>query len=64
MVLLPLHWDLLLKMYVGTALGLMLVGQYWGTIIAVTMIISILWRLKTLLYNIPAGLYEIKMALS
>ena len=49
---------------VGTALGLMPLGQYWGTIIAVTMIISLLWHLKSVLYNIPAGLAEIKKALS
>ncbi len=49
---------------IGTALGLMPLGQYWGTIIAVTMIISILWQLKSMLYNIPAGLAEIKKALS
>lgn len=32
--------------------------------IAVTMIISLLWHLKSMLYNIPAGLAEIKKALS
>ena len=49
---------------VGTALGLMPLGQYWGTIIAVTTIITLLWHIKVLLYNIPAGLNEIKKALS
>ena len=47
---------------VSTALGLMPLGQYWGTIIAITMIITILWHLKSLL--LPAGLIEIKKALS
>ena len=54
----------LLAGFVGTALGLMPLGQYWGTIIAITMIISLLWHLKSMLYNIPAGLAEIKKALS
>lgn len=49
---------------VGTVLGLMPLGQYWGTIIAVTTIITLLWHIKVLLYNIPAGLNEIKKALS
>ena len=49
---------------VNIALGLMPWGQFWGTIIAVTMIISLLWHLKSMLYNIPAGLAEIKKALS
>jgi RHS repeat-associated protein len=54
----------LIASLVGTALGLMPLGQYWGTIIAVTMIISLIWHLKSMLYNIPAGLAEIKKALS
>lgn len=48
---------------VGTALGLMPLGQYWGTIICVATIITMLWRVKALLYNIPKGLVELKSAL-
>ena len=49
---------------VKLVLGLIPLGQYWGAIIALAMIISLLWHLKSMLYNIPAGLAEIKKALS
>lgn len=47
----------------STALGLLPLGQYWGTIINVTIIITLLWRVKTLLYNIPAGLWHLKQVI-
>ena len=48
---------------VGTALGMMPLGQYWATIITVGTIITMLWKTKSLLYNIPKGLRELKSAL-
>jgi hypothetical protein len=45
---------------VGTALGCMPIGQYWGTVLSVATIVILIQRAKTLLFNIPQGLWHLK----
>lgn len=47
----------------GTILGFIPLGQYWAVIINVAIIISYLWQLKSMFYNLYKGYEQLKMAI-
>ena len=40
------------------------IGQYWGVIINISIIITIIWRIKSMFLNIPLGFKMLKKAFS
>ena len=52
----------ILSLLTKMVLGLAPLGQYWAIIMNVAIIISLVWRVKVLLYNLPRGVMLIKKA--
>ena len=47
----------------STALGMLPLGQFWGVVINVAIIVTMIWRVKTIVYNIPKGLWHLQQIL-